>query len=1165
MKTQKTRLLPTAVLLCTAWQAHAAFTTVDNFNARPLGNIGGQGGWVVTAGDTTSAQVIVDPGNPINKIFRHAGAGDAGIPLPATIPENSTGTYFFRVKRVSATSDTSVGLSDVTATAGGVGTFGNYEVQPNIVNLALRGRDVNATPNVVPNMLTTSWYKVWVIVNNVTGNGTAGLAGDNYRMYVQSDDDATYATQTEFLPTDGVWNFRNGTTTALVTAQFTSNVANTSVYYDDLYIDNTGTNLADPTFVANPDVDNDGLNDAWEVFYFGNTAQTATDGATNGDNDGLTNLEEQTAGTSPINPDTDGDSLNDGAEVHGTSNIFSPGTPTSPIKADTDGDGLTDFQENGSLNTAFGSLATNPNLADSDFDSFPDYAEIVQYKTNPNDSSSVPLLLTLIGTDVRNGSFELLGAAPGAENLAQASHWDTDPDGDVTFWTLWPVESTAATNSGTEAQAPITHGTKHGYLETGNAVYNLTGHIAVEGETLAFSFDHVVGGANPSLRGGLVYNQAGTITRLTTAEVTSTTLGSGRSLIYTVPAGSPAIGKQIGFGLKANTGAFQDVDKVILTVTAADVDHDGLADAWEDQYFGNNDGTATPAELALYSANDQTPDNDTFTNLQEQTAGSDPTNPLSFPGDIDADGLGDAWELSYFPTLSNPNGDPGDDPDGDHDTNSVEYANNNNPVSKFSFFSSTGDSIPDSWKTFYSIPTQTGADDLDEGTGDGLTNTQEFTYNTDPNDKDSDNDGLLDGPEVLTYFTSPLVVDTDGDGLSDGAEVTTYSSSPLLVDTDGDSFNDKYEVDHGTLPNDALSFPTQPVGFTKLEDFQGAGMTVGQTFDGVNGWVAGVSSFGTVANEPVSGGADHVGLLVRAPNTTATFLRKSISADGLQIREGNTGTLFFQIYCSVGALDQSIGLSDVSTGITFTDLEAQFATVGGNLIVRDGLPATVNRDTNFDYTVNQWMNVWVVANNGSDTVKVYVQTPTGQVGQVEITADLTANPFDFRNGAAANTLSTFLIVNNAAENLSAYIDNIYVDPTAANLAVPAGVSKPGLGDGDSLDDAWENTYFGNTSQTDAGDFDNDGTSNLTEFRLGLIPNSGSSRFAVSSTQATAGNFTLTWPSKTGVTFKIERSTSLATGSWSTLQAAYPGTAGTTTYNDATAPTGAAFYKVTLNP
>ena len=42
-------------------------------------------------------------------------------------------------------------------------------------------------------------------------------------------------------------------------------------------------------------------------------------------------------------------------------------------------------------------------------------------------------------------------------------------------------------------------------------------------------------------------------------------------------------------------------------------------------------------------------------------------------------------------------------------------------------------------------------------------------------------------------------------------------------------------------------------------------------------------------------------------------------------------------------------------------------------------------------------------------------------------------------------------------------------------------------DGDGLDDAWETTYFGNLSQTAAGDFDADGMTNLEEYTNGFVP------------------------------------------------------------------------------
>lgn len=56
--------------------------------------------------------------------------------------------------------------------------------------------------------------------------------------------------------------------------------------------------------------------------------------------------------------------------------------------------------------------------------------------------------------------------------------------------------------------------------------------------------------------------------------------------------------------------------------------------------------------------------------------------------------------------------------------------------------------------------------------GDGLTNVTEALRGTDPNNSDTDGDGLHDGEEVNTYRTDPLNPDTDEDGINDKAELT---------------------------------------------------------------------------------------------------------------------------------------------------------------------------------------------------------------------------------------------------------------------------------------------------------------------------------------------------------------------------------------------------------
>ncbi|MCH8510119.1 MAG: thrombospondin type 3 repeat-containing protein [Kiritimatiellae bacterium] len=59
------------------------------------------------------------------------------------------------------------------------------------------------------------------------------------------------------------------------------------------------------------DSDQDGMDDGWELWHFGELVNPNVDA----DGDGLTNLEEYQHGTDPNNPDTDGDGMSDGDEI----------------------------------------------------------------------------------------------------------------------------------------------------------------------------------------------------------------------------------------------------------------------------------------------------------------------------------------------------------------------------------------------------------------------------------------------------------------------------------------------------------------------------------------------------------------------------------------------------------------------------------------------------------------------------------------------------------------------------------------------------------------------------------------------------------------------------------------------------------------------------------
>src|SRR5690349_5055312 len=113
------------------------------------------------------------------------------------------------------------------------------------------------------------------------------------------------------------------------------------------------------------------------------------------------------------------------------------------------------------------------------------------------------------------------------------------------------------------------------------------------------------------------------------------------------------------------------------------------------------------------------------------------------------------------------------------------------------------DGLDDTWETAYFGNLSYNA--TDDPDNDGCNNGCEVSHHTDPNNPDTDNDGLKDGDEITKYLTDPLKADTDGDGLKDGQEVNgvtingiTSHSDPLKADTDGDGLDDGTEVNGWT-------------------------------------------------------------------------------------------------------------------------------------------------------------------------------------------------------------------------------------------------------------------------------------------------------------------------------------------------------------------------------
>ncbi|MDB3879435.1 hypothetical protein N9295_01120, partial [bacterium] len=170
--------------------------------------------------------------------------------------------------------------------------------------------------------------------------------------------------------------------------------------------------------------------------------------------------------------------------------------------------------------------------------------------------------------------------------------------------------------------------------------------------------------------------------------------------------------------------------------------------------------------------------------------------------DTDGDGMPDGWEAANnlnATSASNADG-PNGDPDNDGLINLMEYIN---PT-----WTTNCGGVPCFRPGPDGVPTETVSPcDPVQGIGPGACAT--FTAevdgitSTNPQDSDTDNDGLNDSYEALTLLTDPTSSDTDSDGIPDGIEVNgAYGNPPQASDprnnnTDDDAFDDGDEDANG--------------------------------------------------------------------------------------------------------------------------------------------------------------------------------------------------------------------------------------------------------------------------------------------------------------------------------------------------------------------------------
>jgi hypothetical protein len=80
------------------------------------------------------------------------------------------------------------------------------------------------------------------------------------------------------------------------------------------------------------------------------------------------------------------------------------------------------------------------------------------------------------------------------------------------------------------------------------------------------------------------------------------------------------------------------------------------------------------------------------------------------------------------------------------------------------------------------IVLETCGDDADKDK-DGLTTLQEFQFDSDPQNEDTDADNIADGDEVFIYYSDPKKADSDDDKFKDGEEIAACYDSIVVADT----------------------------------------------------------------------------------------------------------------------------------------------------------------------------------------------------------------------------------------------------------------------------------------------------------------------------------------------------------------------------------------------
>jgi len=533
-----------------------------------------------------------------------------------------------------------------------------------------------------------------------------------------------------------------------------------------------------PVRLDQTDGDSDDMPDSWEDLYGLDTGQD--DSSADPDGDGLTNLEEYTAGTDPTHYDTDGDGLSDAWEI---SNGW------DPRHADyrTELPYVEDF-ESFKTNITIGGQRhwtvrpMEPGNGSNDLASVQpgvylssgQALEIRPFFYKPATVSRVvrtipeELIWVEFHSILKPGvTFDVSGLAViEVETNLVLRAWN----GAISSWTnISPVQADDANWDRVAAS-----------LNFSNSTWNLYVTNTLKAADLGFAYSPRPEFGYFAIEGSLtnvVYVDDITIDTREPGSMDLDGDGLDRSTedsygTYSQQVDSDADGLVDGTNGFVSTSSYPagvDVDEddfvdgeqdYVTSPVKWDTDDDQMPDGWE---------VANSLDPTNAVDSTEDPDNDQLDNLREYQAGTDPND-----SDTDDDTLPDGWEVD--------NGlDPLDkldgvlDADGDGLSNSNEWIHSGNALqadtdgdglldgwefdnglsvtTDNSATDSEPDNLPDWWEIFHFGDTTSWIDTDDPDT-DLSNNLNEYNNGTDPNEPDSDGDGVDDNND-----TNPLTPD----------------------------------------------------------------------------------------------------------------------------------------------------------------------------------------------------------------------------------------------------------------------------------------------------------------------------------------------------------------------------------------------------------------------